>query len=209
MHWQKAPLTSGFGDHRRCLATGAGVCRAGQGVAPLFEPERVKKVVTPVDVFSPAPGVWTFDLGEMITGAVEWQVPDDLPAGAEVVFRYGQELRRQGSHFPGIEWHYPPGNQTTNKSRLLSHYTDMGVVINIGQPPIKELSHIPCDLYASGGAQGAVWRSSESHPRLPLCRSHRAEKPTAGGPPQGAHDPHGQPAGGYFSFVGTRLQPFP
>ena len=137
----------------------------------IYQPERVTKVVTPVEVFSPAPGVWTFDLGEMISGGVEWQVPDDLPEGAEVVFRYGQELRRQGSHMAGLEWFYPPGNQTADKSRLLSHYSESGIVINMGGvnkqgasgtlSRQKTLSHIPCDLYVSSGLKGAVWRSSE------------------------------------------------
>ena len=136
-----------------------------------YQPERVTKVVTPVEVFSPAPGVWTFDLGEMISGGVEWQVPDDLPAGAEVVFRYGQELRRQGSHMAGLEWHYPPENQTADKSRLIAQYSESGIVINMGGPNKsgasgtlsrqKTLSHIPCDLYISGGRKSAMWRSSE------------------------------------------------
>ena len=137
----------------------------------VYEPERVTKVVTPVEVFSPAPGVWTFDLGEMISGGVEWQVPDDLPAGAEVVFRYGQELRRQGSHMKGLEWHYPAENQTADKSRLIAQYSESGIVINMGGPnkqgasgtlsPQKTLSHIPCDLYVSGGLKGTGWCSSE------------------------------------------------
>lgn len=137
----------------------------------IYQPERVTKVVTPVEVFSPAPGVWTFDLGEMISGGVEWQVPDDLPAGSEVVFRYGQELRRQKSHMAGLEWHYPPENRTEDKSRLLAQYSESGIVINMGGPnkqgasgtlsPQKTLSHIPCDLFVSGGLKGAVWRSSE------------------------------------------------
>jgi alpha-L-rhamnosidase len=93
-----------------------------------LQPERVIRRVAPVAVFSPAPGVYTFDLGEMITGAVEWKVPGYLPAGARIVFRYSPEIRTFGpyghnsGHKPGAELHYPDESRVEDKSRLLAHY---------------------------------------------------------------------------------------
>lgn len=148
---------------------------AAQSTAPVnvrlrfFEPERVVKTVSPQTVFSPAPGVWTFDLGEMITGNIEWTVPDDLREGDEVVFRYGSELREVGSHMPGIEVYYPGKEAASDPSRLLSFFLDFGIFCNIKalteiEPKyrhIKAYAMVPCDLYLASGRKGAVWRSTE------------------------------------------------
>ena len=134
-----------------------------------FEPERVIREVEPAAVFSPAPGVWTFDLGEMITGTVEWKVPADLPAGSAIAFRYSTELRRVGSHMPGLELYYPEAGKFDDRSGLLSCFTDLGILCAIPEVKavdpryraIKGFSMVPCDLYVIGSRNGAVWRSTE------------------------------------------------
>ena len=134
-----------------------------------FEPERVTDTVTPIAVFSPAPNVWTFDLGEMITGSVKWRVPEDLPEGAVVAFRYSSELREAGSHFPGVSLYYPKESLGSEDSRLLAYHSDLGVLCAL-QPStpldpktarLKAHSMIPCDLYVSAARENGTWRSTE------------------------------------------------
>ena len=152
-----------------------------------FEPERIVRRVKPVAVFSPAPGVWTFDLGEMISGSFEWKVPENLKEGSKVAFRIGSELREAGSHRAGIEIHYPETSRTPDGSRLLSFFGDFG--INGGIPqldgidpklrPLKTYSMVPADLFIAGRAAGPTWR--------PVLRSHAfryVEVVGLEGPPQ-------------------------
>ena len=60
-----------------------------------MEPIRVTEELTPVAVTTPQPGVYVVDLGQNIAGWIEAEFDGD--AGDEVVMRYGEKLRGDGT----------------------------------------------------------------------------------------------------------------
>jgi len=147
-----------------------------------FPPERVIRKVTAREVFSPADGVWVFDLGEMITGTVEWKAPPGGKAGKGYVFRYFQELRGQGGDESNHARYYPPDLLIRDRDRMPAFYNEMGPPIwqdrlvgwakangfeEFARDP-KNLPIVyvcPTDVYVSSGQPAEVFRSSiRSHP---------------------------------------------
>ena len=147
-----------------------------------FPPERVIRKVTAREVFSPADGVWVFDLGEMITGTVEWKAPPGGKAGKGYVFRYFQELRGQGGDDPDHARYYPSDLLIRDGDRMPAFYHEIGIPIwqdrqinwakangfeeFASDPENLPIVYIgPTDVYVSSGQSGEVFRSSiRSHP---------------------------------------------
>jgi len=76
------------------------------------EPERIIRRIQPVAVAQPRPGIWVFDLGQMVMGTVELNLK--APAGTVVVMRTA-------------EWTWHPSQQGPNFSKSLSLlYYDAG-----------------------------------------------------------------------------------
>ena len=60
-------------------------------VAQPCPPEREVKRVKPVSMKNPAPGVWVFDMGELVVGNAELKVR--APAGTKLSLRYSEDVR--------------------------------------------------------------------------------------------------------------------
>ncbi len=142
-----------------------------------FPPERVIRKVPAREVFSPAEGVWVFDLGEIIAGTIEWKAPPGGEAGKGYVFRYFQELRGQGGDDPAHARYYPPGLRIRQHDRMPAFWYDVGVPIYpdgqinwakangfeefASDPKNLPIVHVcPTDVYVSAGQSGEVFRSS-------------------------------------------------
>jgi alpha-L-rhamnosidase len=76
-------------------------------VAQRCEPERIIRRVKPVAVTQPQPGVWVFDLGEIIVGTLQLKLK--APAGTAVVVRTAEwtwNPKIQGPRFTVSHLHY-------------------------------------------------------------------------------------------------------
>jgi alpha-L-rhamnosidase len=111
--------------------------------------ERVIRRVTPVEMFSPAPGVYTFDMGEVITGNIEWKVPKDLPYGTRVIFRGSAYLQRDDVAKRNL--FYPQHIEFADTSKQLVWYNalSMGTYRNM----------MPSVFYVAGNNPPATWRT--------------------------------------------------
>ena len=67
----------------------------GKLTAQMMPPIKVNKLVKPVKLSEPKPGVYVFDLGQNMAGWVRLRVFG--PAGHEVVMRYGERLNPDGT----------------------------------------------------------------------------------------------------------------
>ena len=66
----------------------------GKIVAQAMHPIRITKVIKPVAVTEPEPGVFVFDVGQNLTGNAELNLSG--PAGAKVTMRYSEMLDAKG-----------------------------------------------------------------------------------------------------------------
>jgi alpha-L-rhamnosidase len=115
--------------------------------------ERVIRRVTPVEMFSPAPGVYTFDMGEVITGNIEWKVPKDLPYGTRVIFRGSSYLQRDDADRGGTKGniYYPQHIEFADISRQLAWYNALSS---------KDWKYLmPSVFYVAGENPPATWRT--------------------------------------------------
>jgi len=67
----------------------------GKLAAQTCPPIRVTETITPIGVTEPQPGVYVFDMGQNMAGWAQLKVRGD--AGAEVVMRYGERLKADGT----------------------------------------------------------------------------------------------------------------
>jgi alpha-L-rhamnosidase len=137
-------------------------------------PERVIRRVPAVEVFSPAEGVWVFDLGELISGTLEWREPEAMASGDTVVFHIAQHLMRDGLDSPFDAARYPDGTKITDPQRMISRGGRMFTVgteffrdFAADHPPLpkKDIGLLKremtlTDLYRCSGTPGTVWTSS-------------------------------------------------
>ncbi len=103
-----ARRTAGHGD-----ATWSAVTEVAAPVPTLVaqrcEPERIIRRLTPVALTQPRPGIWVFDLGEIIVGTFELRVK--LPVGTRVALRTA-------------EWTWNPSIQGPKFAVSRLHYDD-------------------------------------------------------------------------------------
>jgi alpha-L-rhamnosidase len=92
---------SGWDD--AALADDPGVPLEAQAINPI----RVTKTLEPVELTEPEPGTYVFDIGQNIAGWVA--LTAELPAGQEVILRYGEKLHPDG---------------TVNNDDILGHLDD-------------------------------------------------------------------------------------
>ena len=139
-----------------------------------FPPERVVREVWPKKVFSPASGVWVFDLGEMITGTLRWKEPKGMAAGDRVTFRYAQRLQREGWEMSSYAIAYPEGTETTDPGSMIFRHQALGVNMRPSdyllefpqsKKQLKKWSYrnaaLPTDLVLCCGRAGTAWEGSE------------------------------------------------
>ena len=134
-------------------------------------PERVVRKVKAVDVFSPAEGIWVFDLGELISGTFAWTEPEGMAAGDAVVFRQAIMLNRDGGTSTQFPW-YPEGTKAsvTDSARMIWRNDSYGTT---GAEPISEFKKLhpevtnaifraihPTLIYLCTGKAGRSWRTS-------------------------------------------------
>jgi alpha-L-rhamnosidase len=130
-------------------------------VAQRCEPERIIRRVKPVAVTQPKPGVWVFDLGEIIVGTLELRVK--APAGSAIVMRTAEwtwNPKIQGPQFRASHLHYDDSaNSEFADGMILARMRGGTFLGKIG----NALRHIgtPTLVYvARGDAAGEMWRPS-------------------------------------------------
>jgi hypothetical protein len=139
-----------------------------------FPPERVIREVRPKKVFSPASGVWVFDLGEMITGTLRWKEPKGMAAGDRVTFRYAQRLQREGWEMSSYAIAYPEGTETTDPGSMIFRHQALGLNMRPSDylrefPQYKKQlgkwsyrnAALPTDLVLCSGRAGTTWEGTE------------------------------------------------
>ena len=137
------------------------------------EPERVIRRVKPVAVTQPRPGIWVFDLGELIMGTVELNVK--APAGTEVLMRTAEwtwNPAKQGPKFTSTLLHYDQGDNSERTEGMIASRPRGGTYFRWGFKPegmeriAKVHLGVPTLLYVTRGAEaGEIWRPSfTTHP---------------------------------------------
>lgn len=138
-------------------------------VAQRCEPERIIRRVKPVAMTQPKPGVWVFDLGEIIVGTLQLNVK--VPAGTQIVLRTAEwtwHPEIQGPRFTSSRLHY---DDFTNSeigegmiaARMRGGTFLGGVTLNDGDKVSNRLRHLgtPTLVYvARGDAAGETWQPS-------------------------------------------------
>ncbi len=134
-------------------------------VAQTLPPERILRRVTPVTVTQPKPGIWVFDMGELIVGNVELNL--DVPDGTMLSVRYGEQVFRTSEQYDprihGSLLHYDEFNLTAPYPGLVAcKLRGNGVLRHIEIDGIRDSYHalVPVDVYVARGG-GERW-----HPRF-------------------------------------------
>ena len=138
-------------------------------VAQRCEPERIVRRVPPVAVTQPRPGVWVFDLGELIVGTFELRVR--APAGTQVALRTAEwtwNPKIQGPKFETSLLYYDDPALAGPYAGMIAARRRGGTFIapltlREGGKPRALHPHLgtPALLYvARGDASGEVWRPS-------------------------------------------------
>jgi len=79
----------------------------GKLTAQKCEPERIIKRVKPVAVTQPKPGIYVFDLGELVVGTIEMKVKEQV--GTPIIIRTAEVawgMKNQGKNFKAELLHY-------------------------------------------------------------------------------------------------------
>jgi len=138
-------------------------------IAQRCEPERIIRRVKPVALTQPRPGVWVFDLGEVIVGTLQLQVK--APMGTLIVLRTSEwtwNQKIQGPKFTSSRLHY---DDFTNSeigegmiaARMRGGTFLGGVALQNGDAVREVLRHLgtPTLVYvARGDAAGETWQPS-------------------------------------------------
>ena len=164
-------------DARRMAGTGDATWLPATEVAPPVpslvaqrcEPERIIRRVNPVALTQPRPGVWVFDLGEVIVGTLQLRVK--APTGTSIVLRTSEwtwNQKMQGPKFTASRLHY---DDFTNSeigegmiaARMRGGTFLGGVALQNGDTVREVLRHLgtPTLVYVSrGDARGETWQPS-------------------------------------------------
>ncbi len=137
------------------------------------EPERVIRRVKPVAVSQPRPGIWVFDLGELIMGTVELNIK--APAGTSILMRTAEwtwNPAKQGPKFTTTLLHYDEGDNRVRTEGMIASRPRGGTYFRWGFQPegmeriAKVHLGVPTLLYvARGDAAGEIWHPSfTTHP---------------------------------------------
>ncbi|MFZ5831197.1 MAG: family 78 glycoside hydrolase catalytic domain [Planctomycetota bacterium] len=140
-------------------------------VAQRCEPERIIRRLTPVAVHEPKPGIWVFDLGEMIVGTVELRLK--APAGTAVVLRTAEwtwNPKIQGPQFIASRLYYDePGIVEWSEGMIAARRRGGSFLAPLGIEVDGQMRHLhphlgtPVLVYvARGDAAGETWRPSFS-----------------------------------------------
>lgn len=142
--------------------------------AQLCEPERVVRRVKAVAKSQPRPGIWVFDLGELISGTVELNIK--AKAGQQIVMRTAEwtwNPDKQGDRFTSSRIYYENANLRERTPGMLACRPRGGTYFSWsfapeGIPGRVRNVHlgVPTLLYvANGNPAGERWRPTfTSHP---------------------------------------------
>lgn len=163
-----ARRTAGIGD-AAWMAASEVAAPVPALVAQRCEPERIIRRVKPVALTQPKPGVWVFDLGEIIVGTLELKVK--VPAGTALVLRSAEWLwnpKNQGPKFSASRLHYDAdANSELSEGMIAARMRGgtflSGMTVKIGDKVSRFNTHMgtPTLVYvARGDAAGETWRPS-------------------------------------------------
>jgi len=164
-------------DARRRLGIGDAAWTPATEVAPPVpslvaqrcEPERIIRHVTPVALTQPRPGIWVFDLGEVIVGTLQLRVK--APTGTAIILRTAEwtwNTKIQGPRFTASGLHY---DDFTNSemgegmiaARMRGGTFLGGVAFKNGDTVRESLRHLgtPTLVYVTrGDPAGEAWQPS-------------------------------------------------
>lgn len=138
-------------------------------VAQSCEPERIIRRVKPVALTEPKPGIWVFDLGEIIVGTIELRLK--APAGTTVVLRTAEwrwNSKRQGPQFTAARLYYEDATLSGPWEGMIAARMRGGTFlapleVKDGNKVLHLHPHVgtPALVYVAGGdAAGETWRPS-------------------------------------------------
>jgi len=132
-------------------------------VAQTLPPERIVRRVRPVAVTQPRPGIWVFDMGELIVGCAELRL--NAPSGTAVSLRYGEQVFRPVEKYDppvhGSLLRYDDFKMTGPEPGMLSckqRGNGFHVEADLGGKKVKYHGLVPADVYVAKGG-GETWHT--------------------------------------------------
>lgn len=141
--------------------------------AQLCDPERVVRRIKAVAKSQPRPGIWVFDLGEMITGTVELNLK--AKAGQQIILRTAEwtwNPKAQGPKFTASKIYYEDADITKRTPGMIACRPRGGTYMkwNFAPKGVQGSKRVhlgvPTLMYvANGNPDGEIWRPTfTSHP---------------------------------------------
>jgi alpha-L-rhamnosidase len=130
-------------------------------VAQRCEPERIIRRVKPVAVTQPRPGIWVFDLGEIIVGTFDLQIK--APAGTAIVFRTAEwtwNPKIQGPQFKASRLNYDGSSNSGIGDGMIASRMRGGTFLGRVGNANRHLGTPALVYVARGDAAGEKWRPS-------------------------------------------------
>lgn len=130
-------------------------------VAQRCEPERIIRRVKPVAVTQPKPGVWVFDMGEIIVGTFQLNVK--APAGTAVSLRTAEwtwNPKIQGPQFKASRLHYEDSSNSKIGDGMIAARMRGGTFLGKVGNANRHLGTPALVYVARGDATGETWQPS-------------------------------------------------
>ena len=149
----------GFDDGawRNCLVTSSPTKRLAPDLVP---PERVVRRIKAARLYSPAEGVWVYDMGEAFSGAAELKVT--VPAGTALTLRYAQRVFAPDQPI-GSLLRYQDGVPHERTPGRLAPYAMAEGCAPSSTSGRRYHAHSPTDVYVASGRKEEVWRRRFSY----------------------------------------------
>lgn len=147
--WDQAGFDAGA--WKNCLATESPTKRLAPGLVP---PERVVRRVKAKRLYSPANGVWVYDMGEAFSGAAELNV--NVPAGTTLTLRYAQRVFAPDQELGSLLRYDHLNNVERRHGLIASSEGSMGTGGKVAGR--KYQAFAPTDVYVARGSGTESWR---------------------------------------------------
>jgi alpha-L-rhamnosidase len=153
--WDQAGFDDGAWKH--CLVTSSPTKRLAPDLVPA---ERVVRRIKAARLYSPAEGVWIYDMGEAFSGAAELKVT--VPAGTALTLRYAQRVFAPDQPI-GSLLRYQNGVARERTPGRLAPYAMAEGCAPSSTSGRRYHAHSPTDVYVASGRKEEVWRRRFSY----------------------------------------------
>ena len=139
------------GTWKNCLPAKSPTKRLAPDLVP---PERVTRRVKAKRLYSPAHGVWVYDMGEAFSGTAQLNV--NLPAGTMLALRYAQRVFAPDQEMGSLLHYDHFSNVERRHGMIASSEGSMGVD---GRAAMRKYqAYAPTDVYVTRGGGTEIWR---------------------------------------------------